>query len=1665
LNKTLQKTISFFRWTVATLIVLLLLLLILVHIPSVQNFTKEKLVSYLQDKIQTKVTVDSLSFGITKKIILKGVYFGDQKQDTLLSAKKLAVDISLLQLLNNKIQINSVELEGATATIKKDKNAIFNFDYIIKAFDTGEKPKDDSKPMVFSVEEIDLNRIHLKYSDAITQNDVSFGLKHLGTYITNFDLEQMNFEIPKIKVNGVQLKIKQGIQKNTVKINKTISKNTTTPDLKLKLGEIDLSKLLIDYTDENSKVTSSLSMKKLLVKFNIINLSNHFISIEKIDLSDTKGILALGKITKKATPKTTVDNTPNDWEVKINKTEIKEVGFKFDNDNVAPLPKGMDYNHLKVEHFNLNAETLNYTRESTAVTILSLSVKEQSGLNIQSFKTDFFFGQKVTFLKNLYLKTSQTLIKDKLILEYPSISSISENPGEMNIKTSLKQSRLGFKDVLLFAPALSNSNPFKSNPNAILLINSKISGKLKNIEIPNLEVSGLGKTKIHASGKIVGFPDMEKARFDITLKEFKSNSKDINSFIPKGTIPNSIVLPSQLSANGTFKGTLTNFYTNLSLLSSLGNAKIKATFDQTRKNQEKYDAQAELTNFDLGKFIKNDSIGKITLKTNIKGVGLNPKTAIAAFNGSIQKGYFNKYTYQNITLKGNLNKGKFNLTADAKDPNLTFNLESNGGFGGKYPKANIKLNMDIADLEKLNLHAGPLKLRGEVVAEIQTADIDYPNGKVLFSNIQIENEKESFTLDSIQVTAITSTEKNEIKLYSPFLDAEINGHYKLSKLAAALSHTVANYYDTTPFITKERVANQKLNFKLDIKNSLLFSKFIPELKSIDPFTIAGRYNSENDSIVINGMIPKIIYGNNTISNIILKVDTQDKALVYNLNIDNIESPNYKLPYTSLTGKVKDNTIDYLFLLKDLTDKERYTIAGTLKTEKGDSEISLNPDNLLLNYEKWKITTDNLIRLDKNGIYANNFELSNNGNRLKLQSESEAPNAPLSVDFENFEIETVSNMLGQSDLQTGGKINGNALLKDLTKKPVFTSDLTIEDFSFKKDTLGTISIKVHNEIANQYDAAISITGQGNQVNLEGNYKTLDNSLDMNLIVEKLNMKSIQGFSMNHLTESTGFLNGTISITGDANQPKIVGDLKFNDVGFKVKELNSNFKSINDTIEFTNDIITFNHFTIKDEKENDLVINGIIDSKNFSNLGFDLTVDGDNFKAMNSKAKDNDLYYGELFLDNHLKIKGTLDNPVVEGNIKINKDTKLTMILPQSDPSVASREGIVEFIDQDQIQITKTVAAEETEIKSTIKGIDASVNIEIDKDAEFFIIIDKSNGDYLRFKGNALLSGGIDPSGKTSLTGKLEFDEGAYEMTFSAIKRKFDIKKGSYIQWNGEPTSADINITAIYKTDAAPIDLVQNQLLNFSDEVKNTFKEKIPFETELIIKGELLKPEITFDIILPTENSNNVSSDVMSKTQKRLSELRQDPNELNKQVLSLLVMNRFIGEDPFSSEAGGTSVSAMAKSSASQILTNQMNNLTKDLIQGVELNFDLKSTEVYSSGQREEKTDLNVGVTKKLLNDRLKVTVGSTFGLEGPEQANQQNYNFAGDVTLDYQLSKDGKYKLKAYRVNKYQVALQGEVMETGVGFTITMDYKNFKELFQKSEDKKEKLKAPKKKTNE
>ena len=225
----------------------------------------------------------------------------------------------------------------------------------------------------------------------------------------------------------------------------------------------------------------------------------------------------------------------------------------------------------------------------------------------------------------------------------------------------------------------------------------------------------------------------------------------------------------------------------------------------------------------------------------------------------VQKAVFNRYTYKDLALKGNIENGSFAVKSGMKDPNLNFDLAASGNTKDKYPAIKLKLNLDIADLEKLNLHAGPMKLRGNVDADIANSNPDFLNGKVFLSNIQILQGAEPIVLDSIRVIAFSDNTRNNIKISSQFLKAEVDGKYKLTTLASAIKKSLSKYMDLKNPKVNGESDEQRLAFTLTVDNDPILFKIVPKLTGLEPIKITGKYNNVADSLEIKGTIPRIVY--------------------------------------------------------------------------------------------------------------------------------------------------------------------------------------------------------------------------------------------------------------------------------------------------------------------------------------------------------------------------------------------------------------------------------------------------------------------------------------------------------------------------------------------------------------------------------------------------------------------------------------------------------------------------------------------------------------------------------------------------------------------------------------------------------------------------------------
>lgn len=1656
----LTKLLRIFGWIVLSVIALVVLVLILIQLPFVQNFARKKVVTYLENKLHTKVEIGKLDVDFPTALSLQKVYFEDQAQDTLLYGGEIKVDISMFRLIRNDIQIQEIYLNNIVAKIhRQPPDSTFNFQFIVDAFtsESAKVPeKQDTATLNLSIDHIEINNSHIIYKDLYTGNDLNLTLGHFRSDIKTFDPNRLLFNISLIEASGIRGHFYQ-LEPLQKPIKNTIAENSAEPGNVMQFinKEIKLTDVDFQFNSDASNLRSSYKIGKADVKPEKIDLKNMIIALKEAALENSHIVIETNtaKPDKPPVLTTTTAPEPSPLQILANGITLKNSSFKMDDVSKPHQPSGMDYAHLFLQDINVEATDLKYSEDTTRIKIKSGSFKDQSGFQLNNMQGNFIMTPTGISLQDLYIKTPTSEIGNFAIINYPSLEALQRDPGVLGLDINLENSTVSVKDLLTFVPQLAAQMPVSRQES--FFVDTRLTGSVNHLNFQSLKLRGLSGTNIDLQGTISGLPDPNTVTANLDIARFQTTKRDILALTPPNTIPSNIHLPDRIAASGILRGGMQNLFTDLRVNTNLGNATINGTIANiTDQKHAKYDVDLDGRNLQLGTILKNPELGVFSGTIKAKGRGFDPQTANATFSANIPVVTYHRYNYKNIITSGNIADGDFNTDITVRDPNLSTQMAVSGNFLGTYPAIQLQGVVDSVNVMALNFSTTPMKYHGRIRADFANTNPDDLNGNLYITHSILVNNGQRITIDSMSVMAQTG-DTNQIALNTGFASLTLKGKYKLTQLGDIFINAINPYFKISDVAA---VKTDPYNFTIQgrVYNNPALQAFMPGLQKLQPIVLNAKFNSDSGfNAHLNA--PHIEYNGMIINDVLLNAASGDSALKFDVAMGQLKSgKSINVFATNLDGRIHDNQLDFSLGIQDQHSKIKYFLGGLVAQKSNNYVLSLRPDSLKLNYDRWSINNDNSIEFGKNGILARNFNLTQAGQRLSLNSTGTTANSPLKVEFSNFKIATITGFVQTDSVLVNGLLNGNATVKNVMTSPVFESDLTVNDLSVYKDTLGNLTAKVDNKIANQYHADITLEGRGNNIIIKGDYfvKPTNSTFDIVADLKQFQMSSLEGLTNGAIKEAHGFVYGKIAVNGSLNEPNIDGRIQFDNTSFVPAALNNVFKVDKEAVAIIdNKGVRFNTFTIRDTANNTLVIDGMVNTKDWFNYSFNLDINADNFQAINSTKKDNDLFFGKMVFSTRLKITGTPTQPKVDGDLTINKNTSFTVVLPQEEPGIAKRKGIVRFVDYSATKEDSLFMAPYDSLKQApLIGYDVAVNINIDKEATFNLIVDAANGDFLKLRGTGQLTGGIDPSGKINLTGSYEIEEGSYALSFNFIKRKFLIQKGSRIVWTGDPTLAQVDVTAIYVANTAPYDLVQGIVEGNAI----YFKQKLPFEVHLGMAGELLKPQISFDIILPEEKNYTVSNAVVNTVQERLIQLRQEPSELNKQVFALLLLNRFVGQNPFDNgSGGGMDANTFAKQSVSRLLTEQLNSLTEGLIEGVDLNFDVATTEDYTSGSKQDRTDFKVGVTKRLLNDRLTVTVGSNFELEGPQPTNGQKNNIAGDISVNYKLSKDGRYMLRAYRQNDYTGAIEGYVVETGLSFIITLDYNRLRDIFRSKEERQKK----------
>lgn len=1654
-------------WILVVILSILVLLFIALQIPRVQNFAAQQGAQYLSNTLDTQVKIEGLTTDLRNSIVLKGVYIEDQQQDTLWYSQRLGVDINLFALLKSEIKVSSLVLTNATVHISTTlPDSTSNYEFILEAFATdttaATQPADTTQgSWAINIGTITLEDIFFTMQDEVSGSNIR---ARIGSFVT--EMEEVNLERSVYRIGEVDLRDSYANFIQT-KIPPEAEEEAEPLEMEIGLNQISLENIRFNYENQVAAQRLAFEIGQTQLQADNINLTEGQIDLQNLVMRDSDILYVQDAFTPEDSlainPVRTVEKVeesvekskgePVNWVVTLNSIDVTGLTVQVENRNVPRQERGMDFNHLHFQDMVIDINDLYYSENRTTAEIQQVQFVEQSGFKLENFTTDLTFDSTKVEMANLMLETGNSLLRRHLELQYPSLDAISENVEALFVKAIINNSHIGLQDLLYFQPDLQNNPSFRQIANTDLFVDGEVVGPVDDLSIRGLQVSGLKDTELRLGGNIKGLPDMDKLYLNLVLNRFATTRTDILALAPAGTIPADIQLPPNINLTGKFRGSLTNFDTDASLVTTYGNVTADVQMrPMAGIHQGKYEGEVQVTNLDLGTILQQDTtFGQVTLQANINGYGITPEHIHANVDATIQEFGYNQYEYNNILIRGEAEHDMFKGFASMNDENLMFAFNGTVNMEPELPLYNFTLDLDRANLQALNLYQDELKLQGRVVADMRGNDLTDLTGTVAIRNLVIQDSASTYDIDSVQVALDNTQDQVEMRVQSDVLLANFTSGNNLEELPEAINRYLDNYIQLPNADKRPAYTLEDFDFEIRLLDNTLLEKFLPDLTQLDIGPITGSFESATNQLQINAAVPNMVYAGYNVDSLSFRVRGNEERLAYTLRLREVSDSALLVQGITLTGSAEDDLVNVRFSIDGKDPKtEVLALGGALRRLDDAYRFSFDSDDVILNANPWDVNPNNFLQFGDGQVYANKIRFERNGSFFSVNSIGNLGDdgLPMEIAFNDFALEYLVDAIQREDSLLTGTLDGQVTLVDVTKNFTFTADLALNNLTFQTHPVGDIKLEANNAEGNRYNLAMTLTGQGNEVTAEGYYleQEVDNLINLNVALQPLSLSSVEPFTMGFIQDMAGKATGRLAVTGTLSAPEVNGRLYFDQATFNVSMLNTPFRLEDETIEFNEQGISFPNFTIRDESNNTAVISGQIYTETYTDFAFDLTVRTDQFRVLNSTDQDNDLFYGSLLVDSRLTIKGDLNLPVVRGRIQVLDGTSLTILVPSDDPTFVSREGIVEFVDMSSPQDSLLSQAADT-AGTQLSGMDVSVAVSVTDESAFSIIIDPVAGDFLRVSGNGDITVSIDPSGFMTLSGRYTIAEGAYQMTFyDLVKREFQIEEGSNLSWSGDPLDALVDITAIYTTKASPMELVGNQVAGMEQNAVNRFRQQLPFQVFLSMEGELMEPKISFDIQLPEEERSALEG----IPQARLQMLRQDTNDLNKQVFALLVLGRFIAEDPFASTGGG--LASTARNSVSQVLNQQLNQLTEEYLGGIGLEVGVESYEDYSTGTAEGRTELNLGLRQEFLNDRLVVRVGGDIDVEGERSRQNRMSDFTGDVSVEYMLTADGRLRVKAFRRREYEGFLEGDVQETGLGFIFMREYNDFAELF-KNVDKK------------
>ncbi len=1283
--------------------------------------------------------------------------------------------------------------------------------------------------------------------------------------------------------------------------------------------------------------------------------------------------------------------------------------FRMIDDN-KETPKILEFNKL-----NLNATNFLINGSNVSARINTLTFRDSRGLTIQNMMTDFEYTLEYMTFANLSIKTPKSFLNGELTFKYKREDFI-DFTDKVEVIATFRDSNVMLNELNTFY------NEFGKEDHAQFSVN--LTGTLNNLNMNNLRLNTSSQTKIYGDINFKNLFNSEENTFamDGNFSNLSSNYYDLKSLMPNvlgASMPSIFSKLGGFTIYGHTKITSTDIFADLKINTALGH--IDSRLNLLRFNDidnASYKGNIIVENFNVGELLNDPNVKETSFDLDVDGKGFTLENLKTNVQGQVFNINYNNYNYRNIDVAGQLGNKVFNGNLVSHDENFKFRFNGLADMSKKVSSLDFTADVEYANLKEMNFvqKDSMSVFMGTITMDMDGSTIDDAYGKLTFSNTTYINEHDYYYFEDFEIVSRFEEKERIIEINSPdIVQGTVSGIFKFKDIGKLVENSIGSIY--TNYVPHKVLSEQYLDFNFTIYNKIV-EVFYPDLELGKNTSLKGRIESDERGFDLTFNSPQIKLLDYFANDIQITVDNSNPLYNTYIEVDSINTNFYNISKFSL---INVTVRDTLFIKSEFNggkeNKDQFNLSLFYTIDKDNkSVVGFKKSDVIIKDNKWFINEQknqlNKVAFDRQFREFNISEVifSHQDEEIQLSGAlRDSTYKDLKLSFKDVDLYKITPTI--DSLSFGGILNGNLDVLQQNGVYVPNSNVTIENFQFNEYLLGDLKADIlGNQSLTNYEVDLFLRNDNlKSLDAKGNIDVSANNSSINLDIDfdEFDLEPLNVFGADVINNIRGLASGNVQVTGDLKKPQIEGKLILDNAGIAIPYLNVDYAFDFDT-----------EVTLKDQRFilDDVVftdseffskatLNGYMSHQNFSDWKLGLDIATNRLLVLNTDDAEDALYYGTAFMNGTARIFGPTDQLVIEVDGSTSQGTVFK--IPLNDVESFGDNSYIHFLSPEEkaARLNGEIITE-----TQVKGLELKFDLDVNQNADIEIVIDRSSGSTIRGNGEGNLLFEINTNGKFKMWGDFSVFKGIYNFSYGGlIQKDLVVEPGGSIIWEGDALKAQINLKAVYKTEANPSILLDNPI-----------NRSIPVNVEISLTGQLEQPTPDFAVTFP-----NASSTVRSELEYRLETKESREN----QALFLLATGSFASELSLGQQAYGT-------------IADRVNSLFNSLLSSDDDKLKLGLN--FQAGEQtpDYRTDDRLGLTlstkisdRVLFNGKVGVPIGGV-----------NETVIAGDAEIELLLNEDGTLSAKFFNRENNIRNFGEEIGYTqGVGLSYNVEFDTFREL--------------------